>query len=58
MRANPAVNHRHLISGAQRQIQDDTATGIAFAATKNRLTQDFNAVTELSNIVFGAIGAP
>ncbi|HEV2030312.1 MAG TPA: serine hydrolase domain-containing protein [Candidatus Dormibacteraeota bacterium] len=29
----------------------DTATGIAFALTKNRLTQDFNAAAELSQLV-------
>jgi CubicO group peptidase (beta-lactamase class C family) len=29
----------------------DTATGIAFALTKNRLTMDFNTATELSQIV-------
>jgi CubicO group peptidase (beta-lactamase class C family) len=29
----------------------DTATGIAFALTKNRLTQDFNAVTQISRLV-------
>ena len=33
----------------------DTATGIAFAVTKNRLTQDFSAVTELSNLVSTAL---
>jgi CubicO group peptidase (beta-lactamase class C family) len=29
----------------------DSATGIAFALTKNRLTQDFNAAAELSQLV-------
>jgi CubicO group peptidase (beta-lactamase class C family) len=29
----------------------DTASGIAFALTKNRLTQDFNAAAELSQVV-------
>jgi CubicO group peptidase (beta-lactamase class C family) len=29
----------------------DTATGVAFALTKNRLTQDFNAAAELSQLV-------
>jgi CubicO group peptidase (beta-lactamase class C family) len=29
----------------------DTATGIAFALTKNRLTQDFNAATDLIRLV-------
>jgi CubicO group peptidase (beta-lactamase class C family) len=29
----------------------DTATGIAFAVTKNRLTQDFSAATAISQIV-------
>lgn len=29
----------------------DTATGIAFAVTKNRLTQDFSAATQLSQLV-------
>ena len=33
----------------------DTATGIAFAFTKNRLTQDFNAASELSLIVKKAL---
>ncbi|MEA2633539.1 MAG: hypothetical protein QOH92_306, partial [Chloroflexota bacterium] len=33
----------------------DTATGIAFALTKNRLTQDFNAAAELSQIVTNAL---
>jgi CubicO group peptidase (beta-lactamase class C family) len=32
----------------------DTATGVTFAVTKNRLTQDFSAATELSNIVTAA----
>jgi hypothetical protein len=36
----------------------DTATGITFAVTKNRLTQDFNAATELSNIVTSALAEP
>jgi CubicO group peptidase (beta-lactamase class C family) len=31
----------------------DTATGVAFAVTKNRLTQDFDAATKLSQIVDG-----
>jgi CubicO group peptidase (beta-lactamase class C family) len=35
----------------------DTATGIAFAVTKNRLTQDFSAATELSNAVMAAVPA-
>jgi CubicO group peptidase (beta-lactamase class C family) len=29
----------------------DTATGIAFALTKNRLTQDFNTATQISRLV-------
>jgi CubicO group peptidase (beta-lactamase class C family) len=33
----------------------DRATGIAFAVTKNRLTNDFNAATQLSKIVFEAV---
>jgi hypothetical protein len=33
----------------------DTATGIAFAVTKNRITQDFSAATELSNMVFETV---
>jgi len=33
----------------------DTATGIAFALTKNRLTQDFNAAAELVRLVVGAL---
>jgi CubicO group peptidase (beta-lactamase class C family) len=33
----------------------DTANGIAFAVTKNRLTSDFNAATELSEIVTGQL---
>ena len=33
----------------------DTATGITFAVTKNRLTQDFSTATELSNIVTRAL---
>ena len=32
----------------------DTASGIAFALTKNRLTADFTAATQLSQIVTGA----
>jgi CubicO group peptidase (beta-lactamase class C family) len=32
----------------------DTATGIAFAFTKNRLTPDFTAATQLSQLVTGA----
>jgi CubicO group peptidase (beta-lactamase class C family) len=35
----------------------DTATGVTFAVTKNRLTQDFGAATELSNIVTKALAA-
>jgi CubicO group peptidase (beta-lactamase class C family) len=35
----------------------DTATGISFAATKNRITQDFSAATELGNIVTAALTA-
>jgi hypothetical protein len=34
----------------------DTATGIAFAVTKNRLTQDFSTAAELSQIVKKALG--
>jgi CubicO group peptidase (beta-lactamase class C family) len=34
----------------------DTATGIAFAITKNRLTQDFNAAGSVSKIVNDALG--
>ena len=33
----------------------DTAAGIAFAVTKNRLTNDFSAATQLSQIVFEAV---
>ena len=33
----------------------DTATGIAFAVTKNRLTPDFSAATQLSQIVTKAL---
>jgi CubicO group peptidase (beta-lactamase class C family) len=33
----------------------DTATGIAFALTKNRLTPDFSAVAQLSQIVTRAV---
>jgi CubicO group peptidase (beta-lactamase class C family) len=36
----------------------DTATGIAFAITKNRLTQDFDAATKISNIVTAALSKP
>ena len=32
----------------------DTATGIAFALTKNRLTADFTAATQVSQLVTGA----
>jgi CubicO group peptidase (beta-lactamase class C family) len=35
----------------------DTATGIAFAITKNRLTMDFSAATELGNLVTTALSA-
>jgi hypothetical protein len=33
----------------------DTASGIAFAVTKNMLTSNFNAATQLSQIVTGAL---
>ena len=33
----------------------DSASGIAFALTKNRLTQDFNAAAELVRLVVGAL---
>jgi len=33
----------------------DTATRIAFALTKNRLTADFSAATQLSQIVTKAV---
>ncbi|HYR50946.1 MAG TPA: serine hydrolase, partial [Candidatus Eisenbacteria bacterium] len=33
----------------------DTATGIAFAVTKNRLTADFSAATQLSQLVTDAL---
>jgi len=33
----------------------DTATGITFALTKNRLTQDFNAAAQLSQLVTDAL---
>ena len=33
----------------------DTATGIAFAVTKNRLTNDFNAATQLNQLVTEAL---
>ena len=36
----------------------DTATGIAFALTKNTLASDFNASTELIKIVKEAIRQP
>jgi CubicO group peptidase (beta-lactamase class C family) len=36
----------------------DTATGIAFAVTKNRLAMDFNAATQLSDIVRKALARP
>jgi CubicO group peptidase (beta-lactamase class C family) len=36
----------------------DTATGIAFAVTKNRLTQDFSAATTLSQIVTEGLSKP
>jgi hypothetical protein len=29
----------------------DTATGIAFAVTKNRMTMDFNAASEIARLV-------
>jgi CubicO group peptidase (beta-lactamase class C family) len=35
----------------------DTATGIAFAVTKNRLTKDFSAATQLSQIATEAVAA-
>jgi len=35
----------------------DTATGIAFAVTKNRLTSDFGAATQLSQLVTDALRA-
>ncbi len=34
----------------------DTATGIAFALTKNRLTADFSAVEQVAGIVMEAVG--
>lgn len=33
----------------------DAATGIAFALTKNRLTQDFNAAAEIGRVVTEAL---
>ena len=33
----------------------DTSTGVAFALTKNRLTQDFSAVAQLSQLVTDAL---
>jgi hypothetical protein len=33
----------------------DTATGVAFAVTKNRLTSDFNAATQLNRLVTEAL---
>ena len=33
----------------------DTATGIAFAVTKNRLTSDFSAATQLSQLITAAL---
>jgi CubicO group peptidase (beta-lactamase class C family) len=33
----------------------DTASGIAFAVTKNRLTPDFNSAIQLSEIVTGVL---
>lgn len=41
-----------------RQVQPqigDTAPGIAFALTKNGLTQDFNAVAQISQMVTDAL---
>ena len=35
----------------------DTASGIAFALTKNRLTQDFNAATEVARLVMDTLTA-
>jgi hypothetical protein len=35
----------------------DTATGIAFAVTKNRLTMDFTAAAKLSLIVRKRLGS-
>jgi CubicO group peptidase (beta-lactamase class C family) len=34
----------------------DTATGVAFALTKNRLTADFSAAQRISGIVTKAVG--
>ncbi len=36
----------------------DTASGIAFALTKNRLTADFSAATRLSQLVTEHLGRP
>jgi len=33
----------------------DTATGVAFALTKNRLTPDFGAAEQITGIVTGAV---
>jgi len=33
----------------------DTVSGIAFAVTKNRLTADFSAATQLSQVVTGVL---
>ena len=35
----------------------DTATGISFALTKNRLTQDFNASAEIARLVISSLSA-
>jgi CubicO group peptidase (beta-lactamase class C family) len=35
----------------------DTETGIAFAVTKNRLTSDFSAATQLSQLITDALRA-
>lgn len=51
-------------SGAERGVQvgaggsfacADTSTGIAFAVTKNRLTNDFNTVIQVSQVVTHAL---
>jgi hypothetical protein len=35
----------------------DTATGVAFALTKNRLTADFSAAQRVSDIVTETVGS-
>ena len=56
-KADAALEFDHAIGGVGGSFAcGDTATGIAFAVTKNRLTPDFNAAAELSQIVKKALG--